>query len=423
MGVLHIRDASTKKFVPITTINGITPHIGENKNWWIGDTDTGIRAQGTVTSEGGGTVTGIKIGETIYEPDASGTIELSDMELGSGDGTVKSINGVEADEYGEISLCLSDVKPDDNSAAYGEVVFIPVKSDDSNKLGGVEADKYALKTDTAPNAEKFGDKAPEYYLQPRNLLDNSNFKDFIAQAGILGYHGNERYLGDRWYATNSVISAEKSPDGLFVTGSNSGSYFGQRLYLTPGKTYTLAAKGNVESALVSAWDIATDTMIGRWSGRLDGIACAQFTPTDEYVQMLFYTGFSRDNGGTGTWEWIALYEGEYTADNLPPYAPKGYTVELAECQMYHWAGEISGHKYHYSSGVNYFTFPALYPQKMKAKPTPVIKDINLNFIGSISNEGVNISANFDRIDFVSVVGTEYEQGQAIVLTLELNSDL
>ena len=26
--------------------NGITPHIGADGNWWIGDTDTGVRAQG-----------------------------------------------------------------------------------------------------------------------------------------------------------------------------------------------------------------------------------------------------------------------------------------------------------------------------------------------------------------------------------------
>ena len=27
-------------------LNGITPHIGENGNWWIGTTDTGVHAQG-----------------------------------------------------------------------------------------------------------------------------------------------------------------------------------------------------------------------------------------------------------------------------------------------------------------------------------------------------------------------------------------
>lgn len=33
--------------------------------------------------------------------------------------------------------------------------------------------------------------------------------------------------------------------------------------------------------------------------------------------------------------WAALYEGEYTTNTLPPYVPKGYAVELAECQRYY----------------------------------------------------------------------------------------
>lgn len=31
--------------------DGITPHIGENGNWWIGETDTGVNASGGVTME------------------------------------------------------------------------------------------------------------------------------------------------------------------------------------------------------------------------------------------------------------------------------------------------------------------------------------------------------------------------------------
>jgi hypothetical protein len=34
-------------------------------------------------------------------------------------------------------------------------------------------------------------------------------------------------------------------------------------------------------------------------------------------------------------EWCALYEGEYTAETLPEYQPKGYAAELAECQRYY----------------------------------------------------------------------------------------
>ena len=34
-------------------INGLTPFIGENGNWWIGDTDTGVKAQGEQGVQGG----------------------------------------------------------------------------------------------------------------------------------------------------------------------------------------------------------------------------------------------------------------------------------------------------------------------------------------------------------------------------------
>lgn len=45
--------------------DGITPHIGENGNWFLGDTDTGVKAKGvdgtteqwTFTLEDGSTVT------------------------------------------------------------------------------------------------------------------------------------------------------------------------------------------------------------------------------------------------------------------------------------------------------------------------------------------------------------------------------
>ena len=33
-------------------------------------------------------------------------------------------------------------------------------------------------------------------------------------------------------------------------------------------------------------------------------------------------------------KWIALYEGEYTIDTLPPYVSKGYANELLACQVF-----------------------------------------------------------------------------------------
>lgn len=46
LGTMFVRDENGK-FVPVPCIqgkNGITPHIGENGNWWIGETDTGAMA-------------------------------------------------------------------------------------------------------------------------------------------------------------------------------------------------------------------------------------------------------------------------------------------------------------------------------------------------------------------------------------------
>ena len=55
--------------------DGLTPHIGDNGNWWIGDTDTGVKASGS--SEGGGS----SPKETVLfegEGTPSTTITLSD---------------------------------------------------------------------------------------------------------------------------------------------------------------------------------------------------------------------------------------------------------------------------------------------------------------------------------------------------------
>lgn len=54
LGTMFVRDKSGN-LVPVPVIrgeNGITPHIGENENWWIGETDTGIPVNGRPGPEG-----------------------------------------------------------------------------------------------------------------------------------------------------------------------------------------------------------------------------------------------------------------------------------------------------------------------------------------------------------------------------------
>lgn len=71
--------------------------------------------------------------------------------------------------------------------------------------------------------------------------------------------------------------------------------------------------------------------------------------------------------------WVALYEGEYTADTLPPYVSKGYTAELAECQRYYyiikpeeaWLSMCDG----YVKETNKILCNICFPAEMRIAPT------------------------------------------------------
>ena len=65
----------------------------------------------------------------------------------------------------------------------------------------------------------------------------------------------------------------------------------------------------------------------------------------------------------------ALYEGEYTAETLPPYVPKGYAAELAECLIYYRKIKANNETFpgYAANGVAY-AFIAL-TQTMRISPT------------------------------------------------------
>jgi hypothetical protein len=64
----------------------------------------------------------------------------------------------------------------------------------------------------------------------------------------------------------------------------------------------------------------------------NGIACFTFNSlNNDFMRIILYpqaNEFVVKN--------IALYEGEYTAETLPEYQPKGYAHELAECIRYYY---------------------------------------------------------------------------------------
>lgn len=71
-------------------LNGITPHIGENGNWWIGTTDTGVHAQGEKGEQG-------KDGLTPYIGE-NGNWFVGDVDLGVKAQGEQGIQGVQGEK-------------------------------------------------------------------------------------------------------------------------------------------------------------------------------------------------------------------------------------------------------------------------------------------------------------------------------------
>ena len=151
-----------------------------------------------------------------------------------------------------------------------------------------------------------------------NLLDNSDFSNPIAQAGLNGMHGSTKYVCDRWISWDA--------DATFRSGYiTPGSPIDQRLSKTVvdiNKTYTAAI-------CFSDGTIKTDygTFSNGFGSYALGIYCMKQTDSSDYVTVRLNTG--------NNIRWAALYEGSYTADTLPAYVPKGYAAEQAECQRYY----------------------------------------------------------------------------------------
>lgn len=143
---------------------------------------------------------------------------------------------------------------------------------------------------TATNSAMLGGKMPAYYIQPHNLLDNSDFTNPVNQRGVSDAIDTTGYFIDRWNLVSGNVTI--SNEGLALDGTIS-----QILEKAPIGTVTASA-----SAGEAAFDAGTNT----------------FSLTGSGVLVT----------------WAALYEGEYTADTLPPYTPKGYAAELAECRRY-----------------------------------------------------------------------------------------
>ena len=185
---------------------------------------------------------------------------------------------------------------------------------------------------------------------PWNLLDNSDFSQIVNQRGENSYV-QSGYGFDRWVSLRTTLSAQivfdedantnvlqlanKAPE-LSVFGQRISPELSQKMC---GKAYTFAvclSNGQIIvcSGLCSDLDITGSENVRQFSasgsGGLHSIEVIKVAETQGFTARIINAA-----QGVVNLRWAALYEGEYTAETLPAYRPKGYMAELDECRRYY----------------------------------------------------------------------------------------
>lgn len=229
---------------------------------------------------------------------------------------IADVNGIAPDENGHVELSANDVGA------------LPA--------GG-----------TAKDAEKLGGKAPAYYLQPRNLLDNSDFTRVVNQRGQAAYTANADvlYTIDRWQLTDASVDVhsnlqlDENETGVYYVAL-SGKYGQLRQFLDVprlyyGKMLTFAMYLKDEPPEKMMLLINTNTQQSEVEMHVGLNVVSHVVQQDAPTIFIAVQNNNLTTAGAIHPLWAALYEGEYTAANLPAYVPKGYSEELTACQRFY----------------------------------------------------------------------------------------
>ena len=294
---LTFDDLTPEQKAELTGPSGASPYIGENGNWFVGELDTGVQAQGAQGPKG---------------------------EQGP-----QGAQGPKGEQGPQGDTGATGAKGDTGACVY-------------------------------------------------NLLDNSDFVHPVAQAGVNGAHGATGYAVDRWMRTSGA-TVSQAADGLKIVSDKTSWTAGIQQRIEAKRfadVMTFAVRGvfpvacrlfvyigsgttNFGTAYFQG-DAAERTLVLKLT-KPDGLT------GDEVVNVYI----SPDTGSTGTAavvRWAALYEGEYTAETLPPYVPKGYAAELAECLRYYRKIKANNETFagYAANGVAYAFIPL---QTMRIAPT------------------------------------------------------
>ena len=305
---LTFDDLTPEQKAELTGPSGASPYIGENGNWFVGELDTGVQTQGAQGPKG----------EQGPQGDTGAT------------------------------------GPKGEQGPQGDMGATGAKGEQGPK----------------------GDTGACAY----NLLDNSDFVHPVAQAGVNGAHGATGYAVDRWMRTSGA-TVSQAADGLKIVSDKTNWTAGIQQRIEAKRfadVMTFAVRGvfpvacrlfvyigsgttNFGTAYFQG-DAAERTLVLKLT-KPDGL-------TGDEVVNVYISPDTESTGTAAVVRWAALYEGEYTAETLPSYVPKGYAAELAECLRYYRRITATNETFagYCANGVSYCMIPL---QTMRIKPSLV----------------------------------------------------
>ena len=273
---------------------------------------------------------------------------------------IQSVNGVQTGVNGNVDLSAGNMTSgiDMNSQTLTGLTT-PINNNDATSKKYVD-DNINLASTTGLEAIRAA--------APYNWLDNSDFTNPVAQAGIGGNHGTQAYAIDRWILTSGSVSQRDG--GLQLNGTIT-----QKLEHLP-------------SGDVSAF-------VGMASGQ---------------ANISYRDGTVTITSSGGVIAWAALYEGTYTQGTMPEHRPKGYGAELAECLRY--CQVISQNTAYRAFVVSANTVQTTFPLGVPMRVKPSIEQFNFEVrtLASVVSEGFAFTANVGSENYIRVQATKTRHG-------------
>ena len=323
-----------------------------------------------------------------------------------GTGSVVSVAGVSPDADGNVTLTAEDVGALSNTGGdlTGELrmngqpisgLNVPTANDHAANMGFV--------TQQVKKAS------------PRNLLDNSDFRNPVNQRGKDVY-SNAEYTIDRWKSDigGIDISVEDGCVSLFSAGVYNFTQVVGDYKPLKGKTATFALRYGGDITLVIGY-YANGAMQYINAESVNGLAIGTIVIPDNVESITFFIQTKAQI--KASLYWAALYEGEYTIDTLPEYQPKGYGAELAECQRYANVLEVSVY-----GRVGLCKSSAGEAASILFVDTPVMRSGAVPSVSLISGSLSDLRTEFGDQNVTSITGFAYQIGTKHNLLVNLSGN-